>query len=62
MKDTCGSGKEWTSREDEMEETMDNRVVAVLERLHFLPGSESHTDEKEDEKTKSVQHYSACLQ
>lgn len=35
----------WT-REDEREKTMDNRVVAVLNRLRFLPGSESATDHK----------------
>ncbi len=63
IKDTCGSGKERMGREDEGEKTMDNCVVAVLERMHFLPGSQSDIkDEKEDEKTKSVQHYSACLQ
>lgn len=63
IKDTCGSGKERRGREDEREKTMNNRVVAVLKRLYFLPGSKSDTDDKkEDEKTKSVQPYSPCLQ
>lgn len=64
IKDTCGPGKERMDGEDEKNETMDNRVAAVLKRLkrHFLTRRKSDIHNKKDQKTKSVQHYSACSQ